>query len=128
MGLGKTIEILSLVHSVKYPTIDPNHFDLVNLTEDTKPSTSRSVHRSTSSSTYESYPAIKTTLIVCPMSLLSQWHDEVNNVSAQNTLNVDIYYGKKRNLDLKVIRTHRADLPDVLVTTYGILVSEFSDE
>ena len=131
MGLGKTIEILSLIHSVKYPTIDPNQVDvdlnqvdIVDLTEDVKPSTIRPV----SLSTYEAYPAIKTTLIVCPMSLLSQWRDEVYNVSAENTMTVEVYYGKKRNWDLKAIRARRADLPDVLVTTYGVLMSEFSDE
>ncbi|CAB4394187.1 unnamed protein product [Rhizophagus irregularis] len=131
MGLGKTIEILSLIHSVKYPTIDPNQVDVdlnqvdvVDLTEDVKPSTIRPV----SLSTYEAYPAIKTTLIVCPMSLLSQWRDEVYNVSAQDTMTVEVYYGKKRNWDLKAIRARRADLPDVLVTTYGVLMSEFSDE
>lgn len=124
MGLGKTIEILSLIHSVKYPTIDPNQVDVVDLTEDVKPLTIRPV----SLSTYEAYPAIKTTLIVCPMSLLSQWRDEVHNVSAQDTMTVEVYYGKKRNWDLKAIRARKADLPDVLVTTYGVLMSEFSDE
>src|SRR5687767_1929802 len=108
MGLGKTIEILSLVQAVKYPTIDPNQFDIVDLTddltEDTRPSSSKSVHRSISSSTYERFPAVQTTLIVCPMSLLSQWRDEVINVSASDTLSVDVYYGKRRNhWDLKSI-------------------------
>src|SRR4051794_2049292 len=130
MGLGKTIEILSLIHAVKYPTIDPNQFDsdVIDLTVDTKPSTSKSILRPISSSTYEKYPAINTTLIVCPMSLLSQWRDEVNNVSANDTLSVEIYYGKKRNWDLKAIRARKVELPDVLVTTYGVLMSEFTDE
>ncbi|CAG8507063.1 1873_t:CDS:10 [Funneliformis mosseae] len=128
MGLGKTIEILSLIHAVKYPTIDPNQCDIVDLTEDSKPSSSKSVHRSTSSSTYERFPAIATTLIVCPMSLLSQWRDEVKNVSASQTLSVELYYGKQRNWDLKSIRSRKAILPDVLVTTYGVLMSEFTDE
>src|SRR4051812_12202912 len=111
MGLGKTIEMLSLVHAVKYPMLDPNQVDLAE-----KPSTSKSIHPPISSSTNEKYPAINTTLIVCPMSLLSQWRDEVNNVSAQGTLSVDIYYGKKRNWNLKAIRARKAKLPDVLVT------------
>ncbi len=62
------------------------------------------------------------------MSLLSQWRDETNNVSASNTLSVEVYYGKKRNWDLKAIRSRKVKLPDVLVTTYGVLMSEFSDE
>ena len=130
MGLGKTIEILSLIHAVKYPTFDPNQFDsdVIDLTVDTKPSTSKSILRPISSSTYEKYPAINTTLIICPMSLLSQWRDEVNNVSAHDTLSVEVYYGKKRNWDIRAIRSRKVELPDVLVTTYGVLMSEFSDE
>jgi DNA repair protein RAD5 len=130
MGLGKTIEILSLIHAVKYPTIDPNQFDsdVIDLTVDTKPSASKSIFRPVSSSTYEKYPALNTTLIICPMSLLSQWRDEVNNVSAHDTLSVELYYGKKRNWDLKTIRARKAELPDILVTTYGVLMSEFTEE
>src|SRR3954462_1868350 len=101
MGLGKTIEMLSLIHAVKYPTIDPNQIDLVDSDEDTTSTTSRSIHRPISLSTHEKCPAINTTLIVCPMSLLSQWRDEANNVSVNDTLSVEIYYGKKRNWDLK---------------------------
>jgi len=62
------------------------------------------------------------------MSLLSQWRDEANNVSAQDTLSVEVYYGIKRNLDLKAIRARKAKLPDVLVTTYGVVMSELNDE
>src|ERR1051325_160148 len=129
MGLGKTIEMLSLVHAVKYPTIDPDQVDLIDPdVADTKPSISRSFRRSISSSTHEKYPAVNTTLIICPMSLLSQWRDEANNVSAQDTLSVDVYYGKQRNWDLKAIRARKADLPDILITTYGVVMTEFNDE
>jgi DNA repair protein RAD5 len=123
MGLGKTIEMLSLIHAIKYPIIDPNQVDLVDSdTDDTISS------RSISSSTHEKYPAIKTTLIVCPMSLLSQWRDEANNVSAEDALSVETYYGAKRNWNLKSIRARKVNLPDVLITTYGVVMSEFNDE
>ena len=122
MGLGKTIEMLSLIHTAKYPAIDQDS------AESDKPSSSKSTRRSSANEKQEKYPAINTTLIVCPMSLLSQWRDEVNKVSARDTLSVEIYYGKQRNWDLKAIRARKADLPDVLVTTYGVLVSEFNDE
>jgi DNA repair protein RAD5 len=125
MGLGKTIEVLSLIHAVKYPELDPDQINLVDSDDDIKPSTSKSI---ISSSTREKYPVIKTTLIVCPMSLLSQWRDEVNNVSAEDTLSVEVYYGKKKDWNLKSIRARKAKLPDVLVTTYGVLVSEYNDE
>jgi DNA repair protein RAD5 len=109
MGLGKTVEMLSLIHAVKY---HQNRFDVVD--ED-------------SSSTYEQYPTTNTTLIVCPMSLLSQWRDEVNNTSDQDALSVEMYYGnKKRNSwNLNDIRDRKARLPDVLLTTYGVLMHEY---
>jgi DNA repair protein RAD5 len=125
MGLGKTIEVLSLIHAAKYST------DGQGIAENPKPSTSRSVRRANTSyanENQEKYPSINTTLIVCPMSLLSQWRDEVINVSAEDTMSVEVYYGKQRNWNLKSIRARKAVLPDVLVTTYGVLVSEFNDE
>ena len=109
MGLGKTVEMLSLIHAVKY---HQNRFDVVD--ED-------------SSSTYEQYPTTSTTLIVCPMSLLSQWRDEVNNTSDQDALSVGMYYGnkKKNSWNLNDIRDRKARLPDVLLTTYGVLMHEY---
>lgn len=53
------------------------------------------------------------TLVVCPMSLLAQWRDEIERHS---DLVVSIYYGSDRNDD-------RRDNFDVLITTYGLPVS-----
>ncbi|KAG0175436.1 DNA helicase rad5 [Apophysomyces sp. BC1034] len=100
MGLGKTIEILSLIHRNRFnPDCTPiptNHQD-----------------------------ASPTTLIVCPMSLLAQWRDEMIRGSKPGTLKVDVYYGDSRSTNFKT-RYCRWDgsAPDVLITTYGTVLSE----
>jgi DNA repair protein RAD5 len=60
----------------------------------------------------------KTTLVVCPMSLLSQWEDECKR-STTDTIRVQTYYTAGRN-----IRHALSTPPDVLITTYGTLQSE----
>ncbi|KAJ3367884.1 DNA helicase rad5 [Allomyces arbusculus] len=61
----------------------------------------------------------RATLVVVPMSLLGQWESELNAGSLPNTLHVVSYYGQGRALKL------HATLPTVVVTTYGIVQTEF---
>ncbi|RUS14420.1 SNF2 family N-terminal domain-containing protein [Endogone sp. FLAS-F59071] len=105
MGLGKTIEILSLIH-VNRPT-----FPLPSTT----PTPSRT--------------ASPTTLIICPMSLLAQWRDELLRGSAPGSLTVDVYYGgaKDRHLCESCTRWD-GRAPDVVVTSYGTVMSEWCAE
>lgn len=105
MGLGKTIEILSLIH-VNRPT-----FPL-------SPTTSTPSHITS-----------PTTLIICPMSLLAQWRDEILRGSAPGSLTVDVYYGgsKDRHLRESCIRWD-GRAPDVVVTSYGTVMSEWCAE
>ncbi|RUP49735.1 SNF2 family N-terminal domain-containing protein [Jimgerdemannia flammicorona] len=102
MGLGKTIEILSLIHTNR-PILP--------------------LPPSTSAPTRHSSP---TTLILCPMSLLAQWRDELLRGSAPGTLKVDVYYGGTKD---RAVRESccRWDgrAPDVLVTSYGTVMSEW---
>ncbi|CAL9133832.1 unnamed protein product [Musa acuminata var. zebrina] len=63
------------------------------------------------------------TLIVCPMALLGQWKDELENHSKPGSLSVFVYYGGDRINDLKVISEH-----DVVLTTYGVLASAYKSD
>lgn len=63
------------------------------------------------------------TLVVCPMSILSQWVDEIG-VHAPG-LQVVRYYGCNRFTHGVDSLNHKA--ADVVVTTYGILGSESRD-
>lgn len=103
MGLGKTIEILSLIHTNRFiPGVTP------------VPSNAES--------------ASPTTLVVCPMSLLAQWRDEVVRASKPGTICVEVYYGDSRSTSEIQERLCRWDgsAPDILVTTYGVLMAEWS--
>ncbi|ORZ01965.1 SNF2 family N-terminal domain-domain-containing protein [Lobosporangium transversale] len=115
MGLGKTIEILSLVHS------NPMNKSSIDTPEEafSRLSTSTSASNSTSTDKQSS----PTTLVVCPMSLLSQWRDEAIN-SSDGSLSVEVYYGAARGWTDSSLQQKGA--PDILITSYGTVLSEFS--
>ncbi|KAK3845878.1 MAG: SNF2 family N-terminal domain-containing protein [Linnemannia gamsii] len=111
MGLGKTIEILSLVHA--------NMMDRAEL-DTTEEAFSR---LTTSNSTPSPRRTSPTTLIVCPMSLISQWRDETIN-SSGGALTAEVYYGGARErTDESLLRR---GAPDVMITSYGVVLSEYS--
>ncbi|KAI5069906.1 hypothetical protein GOP47_0014249 [Adiantum capillus-veneris] len=59
------------------------------------------------------------TLIVCPMTLLSQWKTEIETHSKEGALSVYAHYGAGRTKDPHVLLGY-----DVVITTYGILSSD----
>ncbi|KAI1273630.1 DNA repair protein rad-5 [Xylaria sp. FL0933] len=121
MGLGKTIQMLSLIHSHKsevvYQTKQP-----VNSTNGLP----RTLQRFPSSP--NAAPAPKTTLVIAPMSLLAQWQSEAENASKEGTLKSIVYYGndKMDNLQALCCGPNFASAPDVIITSYGVVLSEYS--
>ncbi|KAI9718381.1 MAG: DNA repair protein rad5 [Candelaria pacifica] len=119
MGLGKTIEMLSLMHS---------HRSNVALeTSSAAPSSVNSLPRlPKSSSTVENAPC--TTLVVAPMSLLAQWQSEAENASKPGTLKTLVYYGsdKTANLQNLCCEANAASAPNLIITSYGVVLSEFN--
>ncbi|KAG0091640.1 DNA helicase rad5, partial [Podila epicladia] len=113
MGLGKTIEILSLVHANSANRADYATQAFSRLT----------TSASTLSSSDQPKRTSPTTLIVCPMSLLSQWRDEAIN-SSNGKLSVEVYYGGTRSWNDEALM--QANAPDVLITSYGTVMSEYS--
>jgi DNA repair protein RAD5 len=91
MGLGKTIEMLSLIHSLRPPRGTKNG----------------------------------TTLVIAPMSIISQWKSEADNSSNPGTLKTIIYYGADKALDLPNLCSSPA-APDVIITSYGVVLSEWT--
>ncbi|KAK6526903.1 DNA helicase rad5 [Arthrobotrys megalospora] len=117
MGLGKTIEMLSLIHSNR---IEPEAAS----GPDSKPFSLPRLPKN--SDVVE--PAPYTTLVVAPMSLLSQWASEAEAASKPGTLKTIIYYGSDKSLDLRAqcsaANSHNA--PNVIITSYGVVLSEFT--
>ncbi|KAF1815418.1 hypothetical protein P152DRAFT_455122 [Eremomyces bilateralis CBS 781.70] len=116
MGLGKTIEMLSLMHS--------HRIDADLLLESGKTNKLTRLHKATS--TVESAP--RTTLVVAPMSLLSQWQSEAEKASKPGTMNTLVYYGSDKSANLQGLCSgaNTADAPDLIITSYGVVLSEFN--
>lgn len=93
MGMGKTVECIGLMLANAPPLIQTDGF-------------------------LQQQGTCRATLVVCPMSLISQWRDEIQRFS---DLKVALYYGDTRS---KMDRAQLAHT-DVLVTTYGTLTAEF---
>mgnify|MGYP001173995695 CR=1 FL=1 len=105
MGLGKTISTLALINSVPMDVMFEENKELEDKT----------------------IYASKTTLIIVPMSLLSQWQKEFEK--ANNNLNHKclIYYGDLATTDLSpVLCNKKKDIPIVMITTYGTVLNEFT--
>lgn len=119
MGLGKTIEMLSLIHSHKS--------EIANkvATNTTAASVNDLPRMSRNASPTESAPC--TTLVVAPMSLIAQWESEAEKASKAGTLKVLMYYGADKS-DLRHLccAANAAHAPNVIITSYGIVLSEFT--
>ncbi|KAI0180536.1 SNF2 family N-terminal domain-containing protein [Hypoxylon sp. FL1284] len=120
MGLGKTIQMLSLIHSHKSKIAVPksDNASLGSLTG----------LRKFSSGSSNVVSAHKTTLVVAPMSLLAQWQSEAENASKEGTLKSVVYYGNEKtdNLQALCCDANMASAPDVVITSYGVVLSEFT--
>jgi DNA repair protein RAD5 len=119
MGLGKTIEIYSLIHSNR-SQVDLEHMDK------TLTSVNHLPRLPQSSMSVE--PAPCTTLVVAPMSLLAQWESEAVKSSKPGTLRTMVYYGSEKSVNLQVLcsASNAGSAPNVIITSYGTVLSEFN--
>lgn len=62
----------------------------------------------------------KTTLLVCPLSTVANWEDQIANHIKPKTLKYYIYHGGNRLSDIDELAKF-----DVIITTYSIVSSEF---
>ena len=117
MGLGKTIEMLSLVHSHR-PSEAP--------TEPTVSTVDKLRRLPINVDRIEEAPY--TTLVVAPMSLLSQWQSEAEKASKPGTLKVLMHYGNEKAVNLQALcnKANAANAPNVIITSYGSVLSEFT--
>lgn len=123
MGLGKTLSTLSLIastmsaavewagqepmrHTVEPPKQQQNHFvppkpDSLGLTQ---------VKRNS-----------KGTLLVCPLSTITNWEEQIKQHVNHGAFSYHIYHGPHRIKDLNELVNF-----DVVITTYGSVSSELS--
>lgn len=116
MGLGKTIQMLSLIHSHRSEASQHARLsskDGLNQLQRMGKNSSNVLH------------APRTTLVVAPMSLLSQWHSEAEKASKAGTMKIQLYYGAEKALNLQSLCSG-SNAPDLVITSYGVVLSEFS--
>ncbi|KAH7140830.1 SNF2 superfamily RAD5 protein [Dactylonectria macrodidyma] len=121
MGLGKTIQMLSLIHT---------HRSEISL-EARRPATGLSnvtqlTRLAMNSDSVLDAPC--TTLVIAPMSLLSQWQSEAEKASKEGTMKIELYYGNEKSTNLQTLccASNAASAPDVVITSYGVVLSEFT--
>ena len=119
MGLGKTIEMLSLIHS---------HRSDVAIQSSERPSSSLTSLPRLPKNSSSVVAAPCTTLVVAPMSLLAQWESEAVKASKPGTLKTMVYYGNDKiaNLQNLCCEANAAAAPNLIITSYGIVLSEFN--
>ena len=122
MGLGKTIEMMSLIHSHKSEIATR----IQGMTSSAPTSVNNLPRLPSRLNSIELAPC--TTLVVAPMSLLAQWQSEAENASKDGTLKSIVYYGNDKTADLQALccEANAASAPNVVVTSYGVVLSEFN--
>lgn len=103
MGLGKTLSILSLIMS----TLDE----------------SKQWAAQDASAADERQPKkCKTTLLVSPLSTITNWEDQIKQHVKPGALKVHIYHGPNRFKDVNKLAEY-----DMVITTYGSVASEYGN-
>lgn len=131
VGMGKTIMLSALIQTAR----DPEPPDTLQKTMSRRKQLrlDNAFRKRPEASTSAAAPSKgpSATLIVAPTSLLTQWHDELLRSSKPDTLKVLVWHGQNR-LDLESIVDQRegpdgkSKGADVVITSYGTLMSEFS--
>nr|XP_043629228.1 DNA repair protein RAD5A isoform X2 [Erigeron canadensis] len=135
MGLGKTIMTISLLlaHTEKGGALDKDSASQA-CTEgdemlnglDQSPSSLKKVPKF---SGFDKFRKQKQSLIgggnliICPMTLIGQWKAEIETHGEPGALSIYVHYGQSRPKDAKILAHN-----DVVLTTYGVVASEFSSE
>ncbi|XP_021767366.1 DNA repair protein RAD5A-like [Chenopodium quinoa] len=134
MGLGKTVMTISLLLSSSERVGSPSSQSSLSSGESTElikatdasPDPTKKVAKFQSIEKQmrnENVLMDGGSLIVCPMTLLSQWKAEIETHALPGSLSVYVHYGQGRSKDAKLLAQN-----DVVLTTYGVLASEFSSE
>lgn len=122
MGMGKTISTLALILESKARALRRAAPAASSSSSSAATSASAIGKRPRATNTGASDAAAGgPTLVVVPLSVLSQWHRELQAFSAPQALAVLVYYGPDRPTDPNFLRSQ-----DVVISTYGTLQSDYA--
>ncbi|KAJ3303117.1 hypothetical protein HDV03_004196 [Kappamyces sp. JEL0829] len=132
MGLGKTIQVISLI--LKNPPLQPTDPDDLTLdytqsiptTTSPKPDIFGFVPAKEKPQIEKGNPSVgtvasKATLIICPLSTIHNWEDQILTHTVANSLKVLVYHGTSRTNNPHLLRDY-----DIVVTTYNIITQGFN--
>ncbi|KAK9072647.1 hypothetical protein SSX86_009082 [Deinandra increscens subsp. villosa] len=127
MGLGKTIMTISLLlaHTERGGSIDSENNEVGNGSDQS----SSSPKKPSKFSGFDKFKKQKQlligggNLIICPMTLIGQWKAEIETHAEPGSLSIYVHYGQSRPKDAKILAQS-----DVVLTTYGVVASEYSSE
>lgn len=136
MGMGKTCMMASLLHlnrsGDEICPEDPS--DPSTQADDHQPAIKRAKFQQvTLSNQWRAVPTApkstsnpaRATLVVCPVSLASQWHDELGKMSEKGSVTSFMWYGNDRVDVGRLLGQEGTKRVDVIITSYGTLASEF---
>ncbi|KAJ3412131.1 hypothetical protein HDV05_001169 [Chytridiales sp. JEL 0842] len=133
MGLGKTIEVISLIVTNRMVVQRPLpilRLSLANHTISTaQPSTSNQPSGVDEMldvepiANPELFEKSWGTLIICPLSTVQNWEDQIANHVAKDALSIHVYHGPGRTQDPKELAKY-----DVVISTYNLLSIEYSKD
>ncbi|CAI9289949.1 unnamed protein product [Lactuca saligna] len=127
MGLGKTIMTISLLlaHTEKGGSLDKDSSSEINGSDQSSSSPKKAAKFSGFDKLRKQKQSLigGGNLIICPMTLIGQWKAEIESHSEPGTLSIYVHYGQSRPKDAKILAQS-----DVVLTTYGVVASEFSSE
>lgn len=133
MGLGKTIMTISLLltHSDKGGLSNSqsgNQLCTGGGSSDSSDQHPNQLNKATKFSGFDKLKQKKMlvnggNLIICPVTLLGQWKAELEIHAQPGSLSVYVHYGQSRVKDANFLAQS-----NVVITTYGVLASDFSAE
>ncbi|OCF36767.1 DNA repair protein RAD5 [Kwoniella heveanensis BCC8398] len=132
MGMGKTCMMASLLHTNQEADM-PSSPDPDATTGDEEPASKRPKFKQvTLSNQWRAIPTIakpvnvpRATLVVCPVSLAAQWHEELGKMSEKGTITSFMWYGNDRTDIERLLAQEGKKKVDVIITSYGTLASEY---
>lgn len=133
MGMGKTCMMSSLLHLNRTGEAPDDNPTESNLEADEQLAKRPKFVQVTLSNQWRAVPTApkpsaavaRATLVVCPVSLASQWHEELGKMSEKGSITSFMWYGNDRVDVERLLGQEGKKRVDVIITSYGTLASEF---
>jgi SNF2 family DNA or RNA helicase len=122
MGLGKTLSILSLIATSRDSAMRWEATPLLQPSaHTTKPSRHDAIVSQASLALTPLVRNVKSTLLICPLSTVTNWEEQIKQHIQPDGLTYHIYHGSNRVKDPAKLATF-----DIVITTYGSVSNELS--